>query len=159
VNCGKEFQERWRLNEHIKRSHATTENRTCPHCHKTLANSTFLSQHINRCPQRATNNLECVLPSREITSRISEGRKRLASPRHESPLVESYLPCLCAYLLRGGFYHTFPTTRNHLAEKTVINYISFIRKYLEAVVVEIKLKKQKTGILFLCGFIYFLWST
>ncbi len=122
-----------RLNEHIKRAHATVTERTCPYCDKVFADTLSVPRHLPRCPKRPEVTVTCILPPSTVSASPFTPDAKAKTPKRGFAIVEQYLPSLAAYLQRGGFTHTFPVQRDELASSTITSYVSFIRKFLEAV--------------------------
>ncbi len=54
--------------------------------------------------------------------------------KHNYLPVEHYLPLLSSYLSAGKYMHIFLTCQEELKATTIQSYISFIHKYLKAIV-------------------------
>jgi hypothetical protein len=73
--CTKQFKSTRRLNEHIKRVHSSTEDRTCPHCSKVMKNAGSLPTHIRTCKKKPSNEIECVIEPRHFEKSLNSTRK------------------------------------------------------------------------------------
>jgi len=101
-----------------------------------LLNSNSINRHILIC-KKAPKHTVCQLNESEVVSTLNHVKKQNIA------IVEQYLQHLRSYLEKGGFVHSFKVTRDKLRPKTVIGYVSSIRKFLEALWKVIQSKNQE----------------
>ena len=75
--CSASFREKRRLTEHIRRSHATEAERTCPHCKKVLKNRGSLPKHLRGCKEAPMNVIECSLEPQIIPPSPSNQHRKV----------------------------------------------------------------------------------
>jgi len=114
--------------------HAPVDERTCPYCSKIYLDKSSVSRHVARCGQRPSAEVSCVLPRSSVPCSTAVPGTKAKVLKRNYPPVERYLPLLSSYLSAGEYVHTFPTCQEELKATTIRSYISFVRKYLEAIV-------------------------
>lgn len=158
--CSATYQQKKRLNEHIRQSHSDVSQRTCPHCGRIMTAIRSLSRHVDRCPKRPAHAVVCNMPPTTVPPRPSDPRSKAKIGKRGFEPVEQYVPLLKAYLCAGNFIYSFPTKRSSLAETTITSYCSFVRKYLEAVFRGLSPRSQggtRTCLLFPPSLLYYYY--
>lgn len=133
--CDAHFNTLKRLTEHKKRTHGPEAERTCPHCKKVFTNLTTMPGHLRTCPERPEVMIRCMMPVSNVPASPTTPHIKARSAKKGYVAVERYLARLVAFLEKGGFTYSSETRFEPLAALTITSYKSFVRKFLEAVVV------------------------
>jgi len=134
--CSMSFEQRRRLNSHIKDVHCPAIQRTCTHCDREYRSMTAAKAHESRCAKRP--DLDCTvtftMPPMTVGADPIDPTRCAKHMNRKYVPVEKYIAMLQPWMLGGNYLWACRKAKATLAPGMLNSYILAIRQYLQVII-------------------------